>query len=118
MGDGGGGLKSIRRWNAKEDEEALYLKIDMPGLGKEDVKVSIVENTLIIKGEKKKAIEGGDDDDDDESVRKWYSSIFDLHPNLFKVKQVKAEMKNGVLRVSIPKVKEEERKDIFKVNVQ
>ena len=32
--------------------------------------------------------------------------------------KIKAEMKNGVLRVVVPKVKEEQRKDVFQVNVE
>ncbi|XVE63889.1 hypothetical protein DITRI_Ditri07aG0057300 [Diplodiscus trichospermus] len=45
----GGGLR--RSWDARETEDALNLRIDMPGLAKEDVKVSVEQNTLIIKGE-------------------------------------------------------------------
>ena len=32
--------------------------------------------------------------------------------------KIKAEMKNGVLRVTVPKVKEEERKDVFQVKIE
>ncbi|OVA03103.1 Alpha crystallin/Hsp20 domain [Macleaya cordata] len=104
-----GGLR--RGWDAKEDEDALYMKIDMPGLGKEDVKVSVEQNTLIIKGE------GQKENDDEESVRR-YSSRIDLPPKFYKLDQVRAEMKNGVLRVCVPKVKEEERKDVHQVQVE
>jgi HSP20 family protein len=31
--------------------------------------------------------------------------------------KIKAEMKNDMLKVVVPKVKEEERKDVFQVNV-
>nr|AEI61933.1 putative small heat shock protein [Triticum aestivum] len=37
--------------------------------------------------------------------------------DVYRMDQIKAEMKNGVLRVVVPKVKEEERKDVFEVNV-
>ncbi|KAG7015728.1 Heat shock 22 kDa protein, mitochondrial [Cucurbita argyrosperma subsp. argyrosperma] len=40
----------------REDDDALYLRMDMPGLSKEDVKVSVEQNTLIIKGEAAKEI--------------------------------------------------------------
>ncbi|KAI4323782.1 hypothetical protein L6164_023360 [Bauhinia variegata] len=36
-------------WDAKESDDALHLRVDMPGLDKEDVKVSVVQNTLTIK---------------------------------------------------------------------
>ncbi|KAF9600095.1 hypothetical protein IFM89_002568 [Coptis chinensis] len=101
----GGGLR--RGWDAKEDNDALHLRIDMPGLGKEDVKVSVEDNTLTIKGGDKEASE-------EEGGRK-YSSRIDLPPNLYKADQIKAEMKNGVLKVSVPKVKEDERKNVHQI---
>ncbi|KAF6144528.1 hypothetical protein GIB67_023974, partial [Kingdonia uniflora] len=43
-----------RGWDAKESEDGLHFCIDMPGLGKENVKMSVEENTVIIKGEGEK----------------------------------------------------------------
>ncbi|CAI0404828.1 unnamed protein product [Linum tenue] len=105
---GGGGVR--RGWDARETEEDLQLRVDMPGLGKEDVKVSVEQNTLVIRGE------GGKESDDEESVRR-YSSRIDLPEKIYRTDQVKAEMKNGVLKVTVPKVKEEERKDVINVSV-
>ncbi|GAB2224541.1 hypothetical protein Drorol1_Dr00005303 [Drosera rotundifolia] len=105
-------FNNIRRgWDVKEDESALHLQMDMPGLSKEDVKVYVEENTLIIKGE------GGKQGEEEESRRR-YSTRIELTPNLYKVDEIKAEMKNGVLKVVVPKAKEEERKDVFQVNVE
>ncbi|GLT39804.1 hypothetical protein SLA2020_139740 [Shorea laevis] len=100
-----------RGYNLKETEDALNISIDMPGLGKEDVKVSMEQNTLVIKGE------GAKESEDEESGRK-YTSRLDLPGKLFKFDQIKAEMKNGVLKVVVPKVKEEERSDVFQVKVE
>ncbi|XP_044467904.1 heat shock 22 kDa protein, mitochondrial-like [Mangifera indica] len=106
-----GTLDGIRRgWDAKEDENALILRIDMPGLGKEDVKVSVEQNTLVIKEERAKEA------DDEESVRRYTSRI--VLPEICKTSEIKAEMKNGVLKVAVPKVKEEGRSDVFHVNVE
>ncbi|KAJ4955365.1 hypothetical protein NE237_012148 [Protea cynaroides] len=104
----GGGKK--RGWDAKEDENALYVRIDMPGLGKEDVKVWVEQNTLIITGEAKEGDEEGDG--------RKYSSRIDLPEKLYKLDEIKAEMKNGVLRLIIPKVKEEEGKDVHEVKIE
>lgn len=82
----------------------------MPGLDKEDVKVSVEQNTLVIKGE------GAKESDDEESVRR-YSSRIDLPEKIYKTSEVTAEMKNGVLKVVVPKVKEEARNDVFQVKV-
>ncbi|KAF9592661.1 hypothetical protein IFM89_016318 [Coptis chinensis] len=40
-----------KNWSRKDEDEAMQLKIDMPGLGKELVKVTVEEDLLIIKGE-------------------------------------------------------------------
>ena len=37
---------------------------------------------------------------------------------MYKVDAIKAEMKNGVVKVIVPKVKEEERKDVYQVIVE
>lgn len=99
-----------RACDAKETGEGLQLRWDMPGLGKEDVKVYVEENTLVIKGEVQKEAEG-------EECERRLSTRIDLPEKLYKTGEIKAEMKNGVLKVLIPKVKEEERRDVFHVTV-
>ncbi|CAL0329400.1 unnamed protein product [Lupinus luteus] len=108
----GAGAGFHRGWDAKETEDALVLRVDMPGLGKENVKVSVEQNTLSIKGEGDK-----EDEDDEENIRR-YSSTIDLPEKLYKIDQIKAEMRNGVLKVIVPKMKQEERNDVFNVRIQ
>ncbi|KAI9160119.1 hypothetical protein LWI28_005235 [Acer negundo] len=106
-----GGTSTRRGWDVKETDDGLNLRVDMPGLGKEDVKISVEQNSLIIKGE------GTKEGDDEESVNR-YSSRIELPEMMFKTDEIKAEMKNGVLKVVVPKVKEEERADVFHVKVE
>ncbi|GMI76375.1 hypothetical protein like AT5G51440 [Hibiscus trionum] len=103
-------LSSRKGWDMREDNNALSFRIEMPGLSKEDVKISVEQNTLIIRGE------GGDDEGEDGGRR--YSSRLELSPTMYKLDEIKAEMKNGVLKVVMPKVKEEERKDVHQVTVE
>ncbi|KAM0868534.1 hypothetical protein ACQ4PT_041247 [Festuca glaucescens] len=115
---GPSGLSSTawRGWPvAKEDDEAVYLKVPMPGLGKEHVKVSAEQNSLVIKGEGEK--EPWDGDKDDAAVQK-YSGRIEIPANAFKMDKIKAEKKNGVLRVTVPKLKKEERKDVFQIAIE
>ncbi|KAJ1418493.1 HSP20-like chaperone [Sesbania bispinosa] len=100
-----------RGWDARETEDALLLRVDMPGLGKEDVKISVEQNTLTIKGE------GAKESEEEEGGRR-YTSRIDLPDKLYKIDQIKAEMKNGVLKVIVPKMKEEERSDVFNIKVE
>ncbi|XP_061352520.1 heat shock 22 kDa protein, mitochondrial-like isoform X2 [Gastrolobium bilobum] len=107
----GAGAGVRRGWDARETEDALLLRVDMPGLGKEDVKISVEQNTLTIKGE------GAKESDDEEGGPRRYTSRIDLPDKLYKIDQIKAEIKNGVLKVVVPKMKEEERNDVINVKV-
>ncbi|XP_047064356.1 26.2 kDa heat shock protein, mitochondrial-like [Lolium rigidum] len=98
---------------AKEDDEAVCLKVVMPGLGKEHVKVWAEQNSVMIKGEGEKEPWA----DEDAAVPR-YSRRIEMPADAFKMDKIKAEMKNGVLRVTVPKVKDEERKDVFQVKVE
>ncbi|KAF5198794.1 Heat shock protein [Thalictrum thalictroides] len=108
--DKSGGLSNVssRGMVSKADNDAVYLKFDMPGVGKEDVKVTFEQDFLMIKAER------ANDDGFGESGSR-YNSRVRLETERFKIDEIKAEMKNGVLKVVIPKLKEEERKDVFQV---
>ncbi|GAY43528.1 hypothetical protein CUMW_075180 [Citrus unshiu] len=78
----------------------------------------VQQNTQIIKGEgPQNESESGGGDDDQENGRR-YSTRIDLPSNLYKFDDIKAGMKNGVLKIVVPKVKEDEAKNVFKVNVE
>lgn len=96
---------------AVEDKEALHLRVDMPGLGKEDIRVYAEENALVIKGE------SVSDAELDGSARK-YSSRIELPPKVYKLDQIKAQMRNGVLKVTVPKFTEQEIKNVINVNIE
>ncbi|RLN12948.1 26.2 kDa heat shock protein, mitochondrial-like isoform X2 [Panicum miliaceum] len=107
----GTGLSGHGWWVSKEDDDAVQLKVAMPGLGKEHVKVSAEKNILVIKGE-------GDKDPEDRKGPARYTRRVQLPAEAFKMDQIKAEMNNGVLKVTVPKIKPEERKDVFQIKVE
>jgi len=107
----GTGLSGHGWWVSKEDGDAIQLKVAMPGLGKEHVKVSAEKNILVIKGE-------GDKDPEDRKGPARYTRSLQLPAEAFKMDQIKAEMSNGVLKVTVPKIKAEERKDVFQIKVE
>lgn len=102
---------SRKPWEATEDRDTLYLRVDMPGLGKEDVNVYAEDNALVIKGESLS------DAEFDGSGRK-YSRRIEIPAKLYKLDQIKAQMKNGVLIVIVPKFTEEEAKNVINVKVE
>ena len=109
----GMGASGVRRgWNVKEKDDALHLRIDMPGLSREDVKLALEQNTLVIRGEGQ--TEEGEDVSGD---GRRFTSRIELPEKVYKTDEIKAEMKNGVLKVVIPKIKEDERNNIRHINV-
>ncbi|KAJ0261796.1 23.5 kDa heat shock protein [Hirschfeldia incana] len=102
------GAMGVRRgWDAKEKDDGLHLRIDMPGLSREDVKLALEENTLVIRGE------GGDGEEDGRK----FSRRIGLPEKVYKTDEIKAEMKNGVLRVVVPKMNEDERNNVRHIHV-
>lgn len=93
-------------WDIQEEEEAIKMRFDMPGLSKEEVKVSIEDDFLVIKGEHKR--EEGESDS-------WASGNYSRYDTRLKLpescnnEKIKAEFKNGVLYIWIPKRKTERK---------
>ncbi|CAA0824716.1 25.3 kDa heat shock protein- chloroplastic [Striga hermonthica] len=93
-------------WDVTEDENEIKIRIDMPGLSKEDVRVSVEDDdVLVIKGERKSQRCGGEEEEESYSS---YGTRLRLPDDCLKDK-VRAEMNNGVLYVYVPKGKVEKK---------
>jgi HSP20 family protein len=86
----------------KEKEGKLLVTAELPGLKKEDVKVHVDGNTLIVEGERKQETEEKREGyyHSERSYGKFYRSI--LLPEGAKIDQTAAQFNNGVLEVSVP----------------
>jgi HSP20 family protein len=99
-----------------ETENELVVKADLPDVDEKDLDVRIEDNTLTIRGERK--FEKSVSEDNFLRVERAYgvfSRSFSL-PNTVNAEAIKAEYRNGVLNVHIPKREESKPKQI-KVNV-
>jgi len=86
-----------------EHEKEYLVKIDLPEVKKEDVKVCFDEGVLTIKGERK--VEKETKDETVHRTERFYGSFersFVL-PEDVDAKLIKAEAKEGVLTVHLPK---------------
>jgi len=83
-------------------EGNFIVTAELPGINKEDIKVEVIEESLVIEGEKKKMKEekGEGYYRTERSFGKFYRAI--PLPKEAKIDQVKAELTNGVLKVVIP----------------
>jgi len=95
-----------------EEKGDMVIKAEIPGMNKEDVNVSITENTVTISGEKKQ--EEKVEKKDYYRVERNYGSFcrsFQLPENVDSDK-AKASFKGGVLEVRLPKTKEGKQKKV------
>lgn len=86
----------------KEKEGKLLITAELPGLKKEEVKVHIDGDTLIVEGERKQEKEEKREGyyQSERSYGKFYRSI--PLPDGAKADQAAAQFNNGVLEVTVP----------------
>lgn len=83
-----------------ENEDEILLHADMPGVVKEDISVDIDNGTLSISGVRRVETKGAVTYEEFSDVE--YVRSFSV-PQTIDVENVEAELKNGVLRLHLPK---------------
>ena len=99
-----------------EDEHNITLKIEVPGIDEKDINVTIENNTLTVRGERR--FEKDEKEENFHRVERMYGSFtrsFTL-PNTVDPEQVSAHYEKGVLKIRLAKKAEAKPKQI-KVNV-
>jgi HSP20 family protein len=100
-----------------EDEHNITLKIEVPGIDEQDVNVTIENNTLTVRGERR--FEKDEKEENFHRVERMYGSFtrsFTL-PNTVDPEQVSAHYEKGVLKIRLSK-KAEAKPKLIKVNVE
>ncbi|KAJ0971172.1 hypothetical protein J5N97_019131 [Dioscorea zingiberensis] len=115
------GNREIRMpWDVTEDEKEVKMRFDMPGLSKDEINVSVEDDVLVITGKHKQQGGGEGTGKEGEKESWWRSrSSYDMRlvlPYECDKEKVKAELKNGVLLVTVPKNKVERK--VIDVEVQ
>ena len=95
-----------------ENQNGLTLEADLPGMKAGDFELSIENNVLTLRGERK--LERKTDEANYHRVERSYGSFtrsFTL-PSIINAEQVQAEFKDGVLRVTLPRREETKPRQI------
>ncbi|HEY3025578.1 MAG TPA: Hsp20/alpha crystallin family protein [Pyrinomonadaceae bacterium] len=100
-----------------ETDKALVLKFELPEVKREDVKVTMENNALTLRGERK--FEEETDRDNYHRIERHYGEFMRTFsvPMFVDATKINAEFKHGVLTVTLPKRAEARAKQIdVKVN--
>jgi HSP20 family protein len=93
------------RVDIQESEEHYLVRADIPGLERDDISVSVENRVLTLKGERRRE---KTDDRENRLLERAYGQFkrsFRL-PSKVENEKIKADYKNGVLTITIPKAKE------------
>ncbi len=95
-----------------EDKDNYVLKLDLPGVSKDNVKISFIDGMLNISGERKQEKETKDAKYHrmERAYGKYFRS-FSL-PSKIKEDKIDAEFKDGQLMITVPKAEEAKPKEI------
>lgn len=103
-------------WNPAVDvvehDDSFVIEAELPGMNKDDIKISVANDVLTIRGEKK--IEKEDKKKNYHRTERSYGGFtrtFTLPANV-KADKVEAEFNNGVLNITVPKSEEAKPKQI------
>ena len=104
----GGNALRIPPLEIEETEDEILLELEIPGLEAKDLDIEVTEKSVTIRGERKSV--------EKEVLRSEFrygkfERIIPL-PVHIKTDQVKAEYKNGILHLTLPKVEGEKHKTV------
>jgi len=95
-----------------EHDDQFVVKVELPGVNKDDVKITLENNILTIRGEKKQEKETKKENY--HRVERSYGSFqrsFTL-PTTVKSDKIDAVYKDGILQIALPKAEEAKPKQI------
>jgi HSP20 family protein len=105
------------RVDVRETKDAVEVTAELPGMEEKDIEVSLNDNELILRGEKKSELDetsGGV-----HRIERSYGTFYRRIPIPREVEddKVDATFKNGVLHVKLPKAEKEKTKSV-KIHVK
>lgn len=101
----------------EESDDKYTLKVDLPGVDKKDIELTVEDNSIAIKGEKKE--ERKDKDKGALRTERFYGRFYRevAFPLGIDNSKITADYTNGVLQITVPK-KEETKPKQIKVDIK
>lgn len=95
-----------------EDEDKFVVMVELPGIKKDEIKLTLKDDSLTISGSKKRESEEGDDRH--HRIERAFGSFCRTItlPSKVESGNIAASYKDGVLHVTIPKAAEAKPKEI------
>ncbi|MFZ2448742.1 MAG: Hsp20/alpha crystallin family protein [Syntrophobacteraceae bacterium] len=97
--------------NISEEGENLIIRAEMPGIAYEEIEVSVEDESVTIRGERKVGTEEDVNYHRREREGGRFRRVLTL-PSRIDPEQAAASFKNGILKVVLPKVKETEPRQV------
>jgi HSP20 family protein len=113
----GRGLTKVPAVEIQETENAIHLKLELPGIEAKDLDVQVTENAVYLSGERKSETKT-----EDKGVTRsefHYGKFQRVIPLSARIQNtnVTADYKDGILNLTLPKTEQEKNK-VVKVNLE
>ena len=109
-------LSKIPAAELTETDDALHLKLEVPGMEAKDLDIQVMADRVAISGERKSETKSEEDGRTRSEFRYGkFSRVIPL-PTRIQNTNVTAEYKDGILNLTLPK-SEEEKNKVVKVNL-
>jgi len=103
--------------DVKENDDSYKLKVELPGIKKDDIAIDVNKNSIKIEANK--------ESEKEEKHHKYHKSEFRFgeysrtiyFPQTINVEKVNAELKHGILKIDLPKA-HEYKEEVQKVNIK
>jgi HSP20 family protein len=113
---GGGPFTAELAWrplaDVSETKEGFTVSVELPGMKQEEIVVSVEENVLTVKGERKRENEASEEGYS--RVERFHGS-FERHftfPGTVDMERIQATYRDGILEIRLPKKEEAKPKTV------
>ncbi|BAY82547.1 heat shock protein Hsp20 [Calothrix parasitica NIES-267] len=112
-----GNFSKVPAAELSETDDAINLKLEVPGIDAKDLDIQVTEKAVSIRGERKEETTTEENGNKRSEFRYGkFERVIPL-PASIQNTDVKADYKDGILNLHLPKVQEEKNK-VVKVNLE